>query len=232
MEIDPATSASRRVRGALAVALGALGAAAIATPALAAPPVPPPKPPAVLYACIATDRRDGDVHGYIRIVLASEACRRSETRVQWSLAASGDGAPGLQGPPGPAGPPGPIGPTGPAGAQGTTGERGPAGPGGPPGPVGPPGPPGEGGAGYDRGSIYGVVTDCGGGLSRASAYIPGRSSFALTNEAGEFLLADLPEGFYTVEIKPGPTVTPARILNVEVVADTQTNLTRSFCLVE
>jgi len=71
------------------------------------------------------------------------------------------------------------------------------------------------------------VADCNGPIPRASAYIPGRSSFALTDNLGEFLLADLPEGLYMVEIQAGGT--PGRFRDVPVTAGAQTELDAGTC---
>lgn len=66
-----------------------------------------------IYACVT---KEGDV----RLVRATEPCRRHETRIRWSVV----GPQGPQGPQGPAGSQGPAGPQGPAGAQGATGPQG------------------------------------------------------------------------------------------------------------
>jgi len=76
-------------------------------------------------------------NGGMRLVAATEACHKNETRVSWNVA-------------GPAGPAGPVGPTGPQGTQGLIGPTGPQGlmgPTGPTGPIGPTGPAGSGGTG-------------------------------------------------------------------------------------
>jgi hypothetical protein len=72
-------------------------------------------------------------NGGMRLVAASEACHKNETRITWND----------PGPQGPAGPTGPTGPTGPAGADGVDGGPGPQGLVGPTGPTGPTGPAGS-----------------------------------------------------------------------------------------
>ena len=52
-------------------------------------------PPAVIYACVT---KHADL---VRIVDATDPCRRPETRITWNVT----GPPGPQGPAGPAGPP-------------------------------------------------------------------------------------------------------------------------------
>lgn len=87
----------------------------------------------VLEACINPG------NGGMRLVNASTACHKNETRISWNE----EGPPGPQGPigpPGPAGPPGAPGAPGTPGTPGATGDPGPAGPPGSPGPAGPPGP--------------------------------------------------------------------------------------------
>lgn len=64
--------------------------------------------PDMIHACVHKDRRDGEVHGRVRIVLPNEECRRKEAPVHWSV----------MGPAGPAGPQGLVGPAGPAGPAG------------------------------------------------------------------------------------------------------------------
>ena len=106
--------------------------------------------PKLIHACVDQDRRDGEVHGDIRIVLPNEACKRHEAAVHWSIvgppgpqgAVGPTGATGPAGPAGPTGPEGPQGPTGPAGPTGLTGAMGPAGPQGIQGLQGPQGVPG------------------------------------------------------------------------------------------
>jgi hypothetical protein len=51
----------------------------------------------VLYACVHKDRWDGEVHGYIRIVLPSEQCRRDEARFGLNVGAPGGGGDGAFG---------------------------------------------------------------------------------------------------------------------------------------
>jgi len=68
------------------------------------------------HACVRVDR-DGEEGRLMRLVAESEACRRNETRIQWSVA-------GPQGPQGPQGVQGPEGPQGPAGVNGTDGVNG------------------------------------------------------------------------------------------------------------
>lgn len=81
----------------------------------------------VLEACINPG------NGGMRLVDASEACHKNETRVQWNVEGPA-GPPGPTGPTGPTGATGATGPAGPTGATGATGATGPAGPTGPPGP--------------------------------------------------------------------------------------------------
>ncbi len=106
--------------------------------------------PNVIHLCVHKDRRDGDVHGYVRVVLPKEQCGHNEAAVHVSRAGSNGASSPIPGPPGPAGPAGPAGAPGAAGATGPTGAPGPAGPQGPQGatgsqgPAGPPGPAGGG----------------------------------------------------------------------------------------
>ena len=87
---------------------------------------PPPPPPVVLEACINPG------NGGMRLVGASTACHKNETRVSWN-AEGPTGPAGPTGPMGPEGAEGPEGPAGPTGPQGPQGEQGPAGSaGGPP----------------------------------------------------------------------------------------------------
>ena len=70
----------------------------------------PPRPPAttVIYACVESDGiRDGDANDgrLLRMVTATEACRRREVKISWNQ----------------------VGPAGPAGPQGTAGPRRPSG---------------------------------------------------------------------------------------------------------
>jgi hypothetical protein len=74
----------------------------------------------VFYACIDLDR-DQDEARLVRLVAASEHCRRDEKRVSWN-------AEGPEGPQGPAGAQGLPGVPGVPGAQGVEGPQGPAGP--------------------------------------------------------------------------------------------------------
>ena len=106
----------------------------------AAAQFPPPGQP--LFACIRLDR-DGDQGRLMRLVLANEQCRPSETRIQWNVV----------GPQGPIGPTGPAGPAGPAGVAGPTGPVGPQGVAGPTGPVGPQGVAGPTGATGPEGAM-------------------------------------------------------------------------------
>ena len=73
--------------------------------------------PSVLYACINPG------NGVVRVVAETEACRSTETRLQWNVV----GEQGPQGPRGEQGPQGLVGATGATGergATGATGERG------------------------------------------------------------------------------------------------------------
>ncbi len=90
---------------------------------LIAPPAARGQGADAIYACVQKSSQQ------VRIVAASEACRSTETRVNWSVA-------GPAGPAGPTGPAGPIGATGPTGATGAPGPTGPTGATGPPGPAG------------------------------------------------------------------------------------------------
>jgi hypothetical protein len=74
----------------------------------------------VFYACIDLDR-DQEQARLVRLVAASEACRRWEKRVSWN-------AEGPQGPQGPGGEQGLPGVPGAPGAKGEQGAQGPAGP--------------------------------------------------------------------------------------------------------
>jgi len=127
-------------------------------------------PSATIHACVQRDS------GQVRIVSAAEACRRSETALEWN--AEGPAGPaGAAGPAGPAGaagargdmgPAGPQGDTGPAGATGDPGpagpqgESGPTGPGGLQGETGPAGPAGPAGApgisGWEQRTAFAVVS--------------------------------------------------------------------------
>jgi hypothetical protein len=73
----------------------------------------------VYYACVRLDR-DGDEGRLVRLVGASEACRRNETKISWNQ----QGAAGPQGPAGVAGPAGAAGPKGDKGAAGDPGAAG------------------------------------------------------------------------------------------------------------
>lgn len=64
--------------------------------------------PNMIHACVHQDRRDGEVHGRVRIVLPNQQCRRNEAPVHWSVM----GPAGPAGPQAPAGPPGSLGPAG------------------------------------------------------------------------------------------------------------------------
>ncbi len=79
--------------------------------------------------------------GGMRMIAASEKCRKHEILVE--LPPVSNGVPGPAGPEGPQGPAGPMGATGPAGPEG---PQGPAGPIGATGPAGPQGPQGSSGA--------------------------------------------------------------------------------------
>ena len=159
------------------------------------------RPP--LYVCVNKDRR-GELHGYPRIVRPNERCARSEVRLAWNYAT------GL---PGPAGPPGPKGDPGPAG------------------PPGPEGPPGEGGGGYEDGAISGRVLSCLAGPEPGTfgpepgttLYILGRSTYAIADNEGNFLLSDLPQGTYQVTIEV-PEITELRRVTVDVQAGETRNL--------
>jgi Collagen triple helix repeat (20 copies) len=89
----------------------------------------------VFHACLRVDG-DDDSARLVRLVSATERCRRNEQRVTWNA----------QGPAGPAGPAGPQGPSGAQGPAGATGPQGPQGPQGVVGAMGPQGLPGDPGA--------------------------------------------------------------------------------------
>lgn len=162
----------------------------------------------VLYACIHKDRRDGDVHGYIRIVLPGERCRWNEVRVRLNVA-------GSPGPPGPAGP---------------KGETGAVGPTGPPGATGPQGPPGSGPE--EHGTIRGQILSCRvpgpvpgsfGPAAGSLAFIAGRGSLvAVTDDTGQYELS-VPQGFYDLNLRV-PNVAESRIVAVEVDVGKTTNV--------
>jgi hypothetical protein len=71
-----------RMASRLGVALVAVVVSAPSGPAMA-------QVAGVLHACVERDRRDGEVHGNIRIVLPNERCRRNEARVQLSVGGGG-----------------------------------------------------------------------------------------------------------------------------------------------
>jgi hypothetical protein len=99
--------------------------------------------PSVITACVNSGS------GEMKIVQSSEACKATETALQWNIAGAPAGPTGPSGPVGPAGPigaTGPEGPSGPAGAIGASGPTGPAGVAGPAGVTGPEGPSGPAGA--------------------------------------------------------------------------------------
>jgi hypothetical protein len=107
-----------------------------------------------IHACITDFNRDGEGR-YLRVISATDACRRGETALDWNI----------QGPAGPAGPQGNIGPKGDKGDTGATGPQGPTGPVGATGSQGPTGPKGDAGAVGPAGPIgptgisgYEVVT--------------------------------------------------------------------------
>src|SRR3989338_7318270 len=77
----------------------------------------------VVHACVHKDRRDGEVHGHVRIVLPNQECRRNEAPVHWPLPGSAQSGQAVVGPPGPAGPAGPEGLRGPPGPSGGAGMR-------------------------------------------------------------------------------------------------------------
>jgi len=91
----------------------------------------------VFYGCMRIDR-DGDEGKLVRLVAASEPCRRNEMRISWNQQGP-KGDTGATGPAGAAGATGATGATGPAGAQGATGAAGATGPAGPQGSKGDPG---------------------------------------------------------------------------------------------
>ena len=88
--------------------LGAMGGAPMALAQTATP--------AILYGCVLTKEE-----GKFRIVSATQACKKNETRIQWVSTGP------VKGPTGDAGPSGPAGPVGPPGANGATGPMGPNG---------------------------------------------------------------------------------------------------------
>ena len=100
----------------------------------------------VFYGCMRVDR-DGDEGKLVRLVAASEPCRRNEIRISWSQQGpKGDkGDKGNTGNTGAAGATGATGANGPAGATGATGSAGPVGPQGTVGPQGAIGPQGAAG---------------------------------------------------------------------------------------
>ena len=119
-----------------------------------------PSAAGVIHACVRMDR-DGSDGKLARLVAETEACKRNETRVHWSVTgpagpkgSQGDqGAAGAQGTLGPTGAIGPNGPAGPAGATGATGSQGPVGPIGPAGSTGAIGPIGPTGATGSEGAV-------------------------------------------------------------------------------
>ena len=137
----------------------------------------------VIHLCVHQDRRDGDVHGHVRVALPSEKCFHNEAPIHVSLAGSNGASSPIPGPPGPAGAqgpagaPGPAGGTGPAGATGPAGPQGPQGATGPQGPAGPPVPAGGGLTVVDKddkvvGSVAGFFFDQSQGYL---AYVAGQS---------------------------------------------------------
>lgn len=88
------------------------------------PPLAAAQDPAVIHACVQAGSNG------VRIVGATEDCKKQETRVTWSVVGP-IGPAGPQGPRGEIGPQGPQGGIGPQGLQGARGEAGPAGPRGP-----------------------------------------------------------------------------------------------------
>ena len=99
-----------------------------------------PSKQGVFFACVRLDKDQDEAH-LARLVAPDEACKRNETRVQWSVTGpqGPQGQQGIQGPQGnqgatggqgaigatgPMGPSGAIGPTGAAGATGATGATG------------------------------------------------------------------------------------------------------------
>jgi hypothetical protein len=99
--------------------------------------------PSVISACV------NNGSGEIKIVQSGEACKATETALQWNVAGPSAGPTGPSGPVGPAGPAGATGPEGPSGPAGATGQSGPAGPtgvAGATGATGPEGPSGPAGA--------------------------------------------------------------------------------------
>lgn len=81
------------------------------------------------------------------------------------------------------------------------------------------------------GSITGIITND--VVVKASVMVEGEMVFAFTNEAGVFLLENIPVGTYTVTLTPadGFGLSPKTIENVEVFANTLTTITPDITLV-
>jgi hypothetical protein len=176
----------------LGPALATAGAVAVAL-TLVAPAGLLAQQPNSIAACVSLERGH-DEGQRIRLVTASQPCRRNETRVYLSTAVPqippvAAGALGTVGPVGPVGPAGSAGPAGPAGPAGLAGQAGPAGPAGPVGPIGPAGVPGDGG-------LYVQTLDFG-------SHVPPAAAPALYKV--DWSALQLPEGTYllSLRLKPG-----------------------------
>jgi hypothetical protein len=132
-----------------------------------------PSPSGEFFGCVD--------EGRLRVVTATEACRRGEIRVHWNQT----GPTGPAGPIGPAGAPGPQGPAGPTGPQGVTGPRGPVGATGPAGPVGPQGPAGGADIFFNRNCSAPNASGC---TAKPLTSFPGVTVASLTLPPGSYVL--------------------------------------------
>jgi hypothetical protein len=164
----------------------------------------------VIYACIRMDR-DNDEGRLVRIVAATEGCRRNEVRVEWNV----KGVPGPKGDTGPAGPPGAPGKDGRNGATGATGQTGATGPAGATGAQGIQGIQGPAGA---AGSIAGQLEACAPNTDFTGylVYVPGRAFSVFTAADGSFQIDNVPPGNnYTISVEAGGVLL-ASVTNVAV----------------
>ena len=127
------------------------------------------EPTGVIRACASNNG--------IRIVSATEACKKNEAPITWNVQ-------------------GPKGETGAAGSQGAQGEQGIQGI------QGIQGEPGAPGAGLDTGAITGRVLACSGtdtvGVPHSLVGVSGRSFLALTDPQGDFRIDYVPTGTYSL----------------------------------
>jgi hypothetical protein len=75
-----------------------------------------------------------------------------------------------------------------------------------------------------------VVSDCGGApLAGLTVFIPGRSTYAITDGNGAFLLANLPPGSYSVSVRLSEASTPLPYVDVPTMAADAAPLSWTYC---